>query len=150
MQTHRHCLRRDRKGVLGTPLKLMIIMVILVASMPIVCSAVDMNKDTMMTAEMEQECGRIVDCARSVYHSGIGSSGTLEIGLPEGCEIRIGGEGVNAYRISAFYEGNEMSVTYMERPAVKFTEETVISGHCSLVLKCIGSGNGYALEVTVQ
>ncbi len=149
MQDRRHILISDRKAVLGMPIKLLIVMVILTISIPIVHNALDVNNESMMETKMNQECDRITDCIRDVYYSGIGSVRTIDIDLPQGCELVIGGKGADAYCMTSYYEGKRLSTSYMDEPVVRFADELSISNDTRLRIGVDRDGGEYVIEVSV-
>ncbi len=137
--TGRKCLNRDRKGVLDLPIRLLVVMILLTISLPIIANAVDMNEDSMMMSEMEQESGKLFDAVRMAHFSGIGSSRCVNISLPAGCEIKLGGSGSDAFAVHTLYEGKELNTKYLESPAIRFSDEMTLTGECSLIITSIES-----------
>ncbi len=149
MQDRGHLLMRDRKAVIGMPIKLLIVMVILTISIPIVHNALEINEESMMGTKMDRECDRITDCVRDIYYSGIGSVKTVEIDLPQGCELVIGGKGADAYCIASYFEGKRLSTTYMDGPVVRFADELYVSGDTRLRMGVALVDGEYVIEVSV-
>lgn len=149
MQDRGHNLMRDRTAVIGMPIKLLIVMVILTISIPIVHDALEINEESMMRTKMDRECDRITDCVRDVYYSGIGSVRTVDIGLPQGCELVIGGNGADAYRMASYFEGKRLSTAYMDEPVVRFANELSVSGDTRLRISVGFDDGGYVIEVSV-
>lgn len=140
-------LNHDSRGIIGMPLKLMMIMVILTLCIPIVAQAVDSNQRQMMGSVMDQEAERIVEAARDARFSGAGTSDIIDIDLPQGCEIVLGGDG--PYCVSCIYEGSITSKRYMERPAIRFDDHVTISGSMRLQFRSTFIDGTYGTEVTV-
>lgn len=136
MQDHRHQLRGDRKGVADLPIKLLVIMVVLCVAIPVVAEAADRSQKSILSNQLESESNKIVDTVAVVYYSGSGSSRTLEIDLPQGCEIVIGGEGTDAYAIKSYGNGELLSVRHLENPSIAFNEKIIIDGDCELKVSC--------------
>ena len=149
MQDHRNSLIHDRKAVMSMPIKLLIIMVILSLSIPIVYSAMEFNQESMMDVRMDKECDKIIGCVKEIYYSGTGSIRTIDTELPQGCELVIGGNDGDAYCIRSYYEGKEISKTYMDEPLVKFSEEIRISGHTKLRMMTGLVDNEYVIKVSI-
>lgn len=148
MQDHDHRLRKNRKGVMELPIKLMVVMILLTVSLPIISNAVENNETDMMTAEAEQEAGRIISSMSSAHYSGIGTSVTVNVDLPAGSEIHIGGSGSDAYSLRIVWNGNVTSTHYFEKPVIKITNETTVTGHCTLMLTSV-EGDIPSMEVCV-
>ena len=142
-------LKNDKRGVLDLPVKLLVVMIILALFLPIVSNAVESNEKSMMLSEMEQETGNIIDSVRATHFSGTGSGRHLDVSLPAGCEIVIGGSGTDAYSIRECYNGTEINTRYIESPAIKFGNSVTLTGNCSLTITSIGNGEP-TVKVTVQ
>ncbi len=138
MQDHRHRLNRDERGIMSLPIKLMITMVIIALSIPMLTDALDHNQEDVAAAEMTQEADKIKNAACLAHFSGTGCSRTVEISLPAGCEMCVGGEGSNAYSIRMVYNGNLVSTEYFESPVLKINQEITLTGHMTLKLTSNG------------
>ncbi|MFA6680250.1 MAG: hypothetical protein WCR96_07170 [Candidatus Methanomethylophilaceae archaeon] len=149
MQADRDSLRSDRKGVLGLPIKLMITMIILALSIPLIVEAMEDNEVNMMNSEMEQEVSKLKDAVSAVHYSGKGSSRTVDINVPAGCEISIGGTGTDAYSVRASFEGKQMFTAYFEKPIVMVPHEILITSGCTLLLKSTYYDERAGIEVTI-
>ncbi|MFA6803905.1 MAG: hypothetical protein WCR24_05380 [Candidatus Methanomethylophilaceae archaeon] len=149
MQIDRDSIRTDRKGILDLPLKLMVTMIILALSVPLIVEAVDNNEMDMMDFEMEQEVVKFKNAVSAVHYSGEGSSRTVELDIPPGCEIIIGGTGADAYSVRTFFEGEQISVYYFEKPVVTIPIETIITSDCTLLLKSTYYDGRVGIEVSV-
>ncbi len=139
---------RDRKGTMDLPVKLMITMVIITAFIPVLTNALDENRENMAETEMQQEIEKLKNAAAMVCYSGYGSARTVELDLPAGCEIWIGGEGSDAYSIRSVFNGKEVSKDYFERPSLKVPDEMCINGRVSLKLTSFDCGGSSGLKVT--
>lgn len=124
----------DRKGIMDLPIKLMMVMVLLSVSLPIISDAVDSNQSDMADAEMKQESKRIISTMALAHYSGIGSSRTVTVDLPAGCEISVGGKGSDAYSIRAIHNGNVTSVIYLDNPVLKIPNSILLTGRTTLVV----------------
>ena len=149
MQADRDSLRSDRKGVLDLPIKLMITMIILALSVPLIAEAIEDNEIDMMNSEMEQEISKLKNAVSAVHYSGEGSSRTVDLKIPAGCEIMIGGTGTDAYSIRTFFEGKQMFTSYFEKPVVMIPCETLITSGCTLLLKSTYYDGRAGIEVTI-
>ena len=149
MQDHRHRLNSDRGGIMSLPVKLMITMMIIALSVPLLTGALDQNQEDMAGAEMAQEVERFKNAAYLAHFSGNGCSRTVELDVPAGCEIFVGGEGSDAYSIRMIYNGDLVSTDYFESPALRIVQEMSFTGHMTLKLTSV-EGNGVPeIEVTV-
>ena len=149
MRLQGHPLRKNRKGVMDLPIRLMVVVMILSISLPLVCEALDENEKDISDIEMNSEIDRIVGAMSAAHYSGTGSSRTVTVDIPSGCEIRIGGEGIDSLSIRSYYGGELTSTSYFERPAVKICDETVITGYMTLILKSIDTDGTPGIGVSI-
>ena len=149
MQDHRDRLRRDRKGIMSLPVKLMVIMILISLSIPILTNALNDNQESMAGAEMSHEAEKFKNAAVLAHYSGNGCSRTVEIDLPSGCEMSVGGNGGDAYSIRLIYNGEKISTEYFDRPALMIEQEMTFTGMMMLKLTSVDIGNHHAIEVTV-
>lgn len=149
MQDHRYQMRRDRRGVMSLPIRLMVVMIVVSVSLPILMNALDDSQESMAGAEMEKESEKFKNAAVLAHYSGNGCSRTVELELPSGCEMSVGGEGGDAYSIRMFYNGDLVSVDYFDKPTLKIDEELSFSGHLKLKLTSVDTGGVPGMTVTV-
>ena len=149
MQDHRDRLRKNRKGVMGLPIKLMVTMMIIAISLPALTGIMDDSERDMADAEMGQEVERFMNAAILAHRSGDGSSRTVTITLPAGCELCVGGEGSDAFCVRSVYNGEMVSKNYFETPVLKISEQMVFSGNVTLKLTSNDSDDIPEIEVTV-
>jgi len=144
-------LRFCRKGVMDLPVKLMIVILIISLSVPMLTGAMERGESNNATAAMNSEVSRMFNAAAAVHYSGIGSSRTLSVSIPEGCEIVIaGGEGSDAYSVRTLFKGDQTGIRYMDKPPVRFiTDNLVISGSCLLLITSEVKDNYPAVRVEI-
>ena len=140
-------LSHDNRGILSMPLKLIMIMVILTLCIPIVAQTVDSNQRQMMGSVMDQEAERMIEAARDARFSGAGTSDIIDIDLPQGCEIVLGGD--DPYSISCLYEGSIVTKKYIDRPAIRFDDSVTVSGNMRLQFRSTFSDGIYGTMVTI-
>ena len=149
MQDNRDRLRKDRRGVMSLPIRLMITMMIIAISVPVLSDAMENNQENMAGAEMNHESEKFMNAANLAHFSGNGCSRTVEINLPAGCEMCVGGEGSDAYSIRMVYNGKIVSTNYFESPVLKITDEMTFTGRITLKLTNVETGGTPRIEVTV-
>ena len=149
MQDHRNRLNRNRKGIMSLPIKLMVIMIVVSISLPILTNALEDSQESMAGAEMEKESEKFRNAAVLAHYSGNGCSRTVELELPSGCEMSVGGEGGDAYSIRMVYNDSLVSTDYFEKPVLKISDEVTFSGHMRLKLTSIDVGGVPEIEVAV-
>ncbi len=135
-------MKLNRKGILGLPMRLAVVFLIIGLSVPIIADVVDSGEKDMLTAELETEAGRIISSVSSVHYDGKGSSRTVSVLIPTGCEMHIGGDGADAYSISLYCLGRDCGKLYLERPAIKLVcEDTIlVCGEYDLRVTSLGNG----------
>jgi hypothetical protein len=141
----------DRRGVVGFPLRLSVTFVILAVSLPAMLHALGCLEGGAGAAAAEAEAEKVRDAASRAYYSGAGSACSVDVSVSRDYRLVIGGEGADAYSISVWRGGEETSRTYMQRPPVRIlnAEPLEISGDRGLLLRCVSSGAGYGVEVSV-
>ena len=149
MQDHRNRLNRNRKGIMSLPIKLMVIMIVVSISLPILTGVMEDSERDMADAEMGQEADRFMNAAVLAHHSGNGSSRTVTIDLPEGCELAVGGDGSDAFCVRSIFGGEVVSKRYFETPVLMITEAMTFTGKVSLKLTSVDTGSVPGIEVTV-
>ena len=143
-------MRLNGKGVIDLPVKLMVIVIIVSLSVPMLAGAVERGEVNAAFSAMNAETDKLFGSAAAVHYSGIGSSRTVQMNLPDGCEISIpGGDGSDGYSVKFFFKGNNVGTRYMDRPPVLFISDGItISGSCMLfVTSDIHNGHA-AVKVT--
>ncbi len=125
-------MRMDRRAVTDLPIKLLIISVILAVSLPIISESLDSGIGGMDRSQMDGESQRIAGAAASAYYSSEGDSRYLEIDIPEGCSIVLGGEGQDSYGIHMYRGSEEVSTHWMEKPMIPFVGVTVLEGRMTV------------------
>ena len=129
-------MRLDRKGGMDLPVKLMVVILIVSLSVPMLTGAMERGEANNAASAMNSEVDRIFNAAAAVHYSGVGSSRTVSMNIPERCEIVIpGGGGSDAYSVKMLFKGDQTGVRYMDRPPVRFiTDSLAISGSCLLLI----------------
>jgi len=114
----------------------MVVVLIITLSVPLLTGAMEKGESNNAAAAMNSEIDRIFNAAAAVHYSGIGSTRTVSVDVPEGCEITIpGGAGSDGYSITAKYKGKDTGVRYMDRPPVRFISDNItITGKCLLLI----------------
>ena len=134
---------------MSLPIKLLLIMTVIAVALPIVTGVMGDSQGNMAEAEMHHESVKFKNAASLVHFSGNGCSRTVEIELPAGCELMIGGSGEDAYCIRSVYNGEVIAREYFEQPAFRINEQMIITGKVSLKLTSFEDGNIPEIRVTV-
>ncbi len=139
----------DSKGVTGFPMRLVVTAVILSLCIPVLAEMADGFREQASETEALRQISIIEDISSSLFYHGPGSSRVVEIDIPAGYELWIGGEGAYAYSVSLMYGDTPVKKVFMEHPSIPFSEETVkLSGHLTLRLECQKSDDGCCIGVT--
>jgi len=128
--------RLNGKGVIDLPVKLMVIVIIVSLSVPMLVGAMERGEANGALSAMNAETDKLFSSASAVHYSGIGSSRSVQMNLPDGCEIFIpGGSGSEGYSVKMFFKGGNVGTRYMDRPPVSFISDGMtISGSCMLLI----------------
>lgn len=141
-------MRLDRKAALGMPVRLTAVFLVLSLSIPLIANSMENTKTDMAAIELDNEISRIVDAASIVYFSGKGASKTVSVDVPEGCEIALGYESGDEYRIKGYRNGSKIAEVCLESPAFPIIGGLLLSGNCDVVLKNVDVyGGGHGVEV---
>lgn len=136
-------MKMNKRAVLDLPIRIVVVLAVLAASLPFIGSALEHNEEATTAAALENQVGRITNAAAVVYFSGEGSCRTVDLDIPSGCSISVGGNGGEAYSVRGIM-GNKIVYTgYMDKPSVGFSDETVLSGKCTILVRCSEDGSGY-------
>ena len=128
-------MKLNGNGVVDLPIRLMIVVLIVCISVPLLTSAMERGESGNAEAAMDSEIDRIFNAAAAVHYSGIGSSRTVSVTIPDGSEIVIpGGGGSDGYSVSKFYKGRDAGTRYMESPPIRFVTERLTITHSVLLL----------------
>ena len=133
------------------PIRLMIVVLIVCISIPLLTTAVERGESNNAAAAMDSEIDKIFNAAAAVHYSGIGSSRTVTVAIPDGSELVIpGGGGPDGYAIKMVFKGRDVSTRYMESPPVRFiTDGITISGTAMLLIASETVDGQPAVRVTV-
>ena len=133
-------MKMDRKAVTDLPIKLLVISIILTISIPIVTGAADIGERNMDLAQMENEAGRIGNAVATVYYSQNGYEKCIDVDVPEGCSMVVGGHGRDAYGIHLFRASDEIGTYWMEKPIISLGQGPELFGHVTLRIDMDGRG----------
>ncbi len=136
-------MKMNKRAVLDLPIRIVVVMAVLAASLPLVGSALEHNEEMTSAAALENQVGRITNAAAAVYFSGEGSCRTVDLDIPAGCSISVGGSGGEAYSVRGIMGSKAVYTHYMDRPSVGFSDGAVLSGKCTVLVRCSDGGNGY-------
>jgi hypothetical protein len=130
------------------PIRLMVVFLLLSISVPIIANVMEQSEENTMDMTMEHEIGRLFDSVASVYYSGAGSSRTVSINVPNGCEMYIGGNGTDSYSIRSSFKGSPGPARYMERPnAELLCDITLYGGTHELSVLSVMKNGKIAVEI---
>lgn len=139
----------DGKGVLGLPMRLAVAIIVVSVCVPSLAYAAESFRTDTDVSDAATEVEKMVDAADTVYYSGSGSVRTVDVSLPSGCEIVVGGDGADAYTLRIIRGGNTEKTVYTERPAVKFLNGPVtVSGDSELRFECTSENGVYGVKVS--
>ncbi len=130
------------------PVKLAVCAVILGMMVPLVMDAVDTADDRLSGIELELEADRLAEAVQRTYMGGAGSVSTLDLRIPAGQWIEVGGE--NGYTLRMHSEKGLLGTVYLDSPAARILGPAeTISGSVLLELECVNRDEGYGVEIRV-
>ena len=125
-------MKMNRKAVTDLPIKLLVISIVLSVSVPIVMGAAETGERSMDLAQMENEAGRIGNAVASVYYSDNGYERCVDVDVPQGCSMVIGGEGKESYGIHLYRSSERVGTYWMEKPVISLGHGPELFGHVTL------------------
>ena len=133
-------MKMDKRGVTALPIKLLIITVLLTISTPMIADAIESNESDICMEFLESESKRISNAATSVYYSMNGAAKMVEVEIPDGYSIVIGGEGNDAYGIHVYCGNNRVSDYWMDKPILRFINVLALYDDCLISVTSVSDG----------
>ncbi|MCL2143580.1 MAG: hypothetical protein FWH44_04915 [Methanomassiliicoccaceae archaeon] len=132
-------MRLNRKGVIDLPVRLMIVVLIVCISVPLLTAAVEHGESNNAALSMNKEADKIFNAAAAVHYSGEGSSRTVSVDIPGGCEMIIpGGSGSDGYSLHMIFKGKDVGVRYMDNPPIRFDTDRITITNSAMLLITAG------------
>jgi hypothetical protein len=129
-------------------MRLAVTFLILAIFVPAAAGMIDDFKMESSASAAKAEADRIADAAKKVYYSGSGSNSRLDVSLPQGSCLVVGGDGSDSYCITIQIDDNDIEKLYLQRPSVRFFGEPLfINGSMEVSLRCVVSEGAYGIEV---
>ncbi len=141
---------KDKKGIIGLPMRLAIAFLILSISVPAIYGMANdiEDKDHLMSATKEAE--RVSETITKAYYAGIGGKYALDVNITSECHLSIGGEGTQSYTIGIFLDDIEKGRIYLERPTVCiFGDGLDIYGYATIYIECVELNGIYGIGVSL-
>lgn len=124
---------RDRRGVIDMPVKLAVCFLILGLMVPVVMEATEDADREMSLYDLRVRASDLEDAIHRAYSDG--SVVTLEVDIPYGQWLEVGGEGVDGHLMRLVADGREVEARFIDDPTVAVLgPEVVISGNCTVVI----------------
>ena len=135
-------MRKDRRGIEGLPLRLMIVALLVSLTLPLLLSSMEQAASGMAERRLGQEAEDLVRSIEGLAAAGPGNVRFMDVAtdLPYGSEIRLGGgtgTGESA-RVSWYMDGAEVGRRYLEGAEVVTADGSPIGlgPGASMVLRC--------------
>ena len=139
----------DCKGVTGFPMRLAVTAVILSLCTPILAEMADGFREHACETEAMRQISIIEDVSSSLYFNGPGASRVVDVCVPAGYELWVGGEGTDAFSVSLMYGDIPVRKVFMDHPSVAFSGDCFrITGKVTLKLECQHSDSGCTIGVS--
>lgn len=127
-------MKMNRKGSMDLPVKLMITVILISLSIPVITQGLETSETGMDRVQMENESSRIANSITTVYYSLSGTEKTVELDIPKGCHIELGGEGDRSFGIHMYRNDTQLGTYWLEKPIISFEEKTSVSGKASITV----------------
>ena len=138
-------MRSDDRGVLGMPVRLAVAVLVIATMTPILMGMVGSAEDVISVSEAEAEAGRLSDGISRAYYGGEGTVVSVELSIPLGQSLEIGG--AEPYAIRILDGGKEVSKVYLERPSVPVLEPLTVSGRTTVTVQAVSLDGTYGVRV---
>ena len=140
-------MRTDDRGVLDMPVRLAVAILIIATVTPVLMGMVGTAEDVMSSSEAEVEADRLCDGISRAYYGGEGTMVSVELSIPAGQSLELGGDERSVIRI--LDGGMEVDRVYIERPAVPVLEPVTITGRTVVTIQSGVSDGDYGVWVSV-
>lgn len=140
---------RDRRGIIGMPIKLAVAVLVIATMTPVIVDMVDDAEDSLSIIDTESEARKIVEAVSDAFFGGYGCTVSVNVSIPTGESIVLGGSSGNEYSLRIMANGEVKKKILLERPGVPvLNDEIEISG--DTVLKVISCWDGDRSGVRVE
>lgn len=114
---------------------------------PMVINAAEDSQTEISHADLWRESGTLKDAIGRVYYGGTGTSVSVEMDIPAGQSILVGGDGADAFTMRLLDSEEQVGIVYLDSPTVRITNGPVaISGPGTVTVRAVNDG-GYGVEV---
>jgi hypothetical protein len=138
----------NKSGAVELPVKLMAVVLIVAVSVPLLTGAIERGESNNDSLVLNSETDKLFNTVATVHYSGIESSRTVSLHIPDNCEIVIPGGG--GYAVNILFKGKQIDTRYMDKPPVRLiTDGITISGSCLLLITGDIISGQSAVRVTV-
>lgn len=135
---------------MGMPLKIAIAMLVIVTMTPLVMGMVDNAETSMSSVEAEGEAEELVEAIARAYYGGVGCEESVEVSLPDGESIEVGGDGAYRYVVRILEGEAEIGRIHLNTPSVPVLSGTLrITGDCTVTVTCVSVDGVYGVSVAV-
>ncbi|HSV42674.1 MAG TPA: hypothetical protein VLH13_04610 [Methanomassiliicoccales archaeon] len=147
-------IRRDRNGLEGIPLKLLLISILISLTMPAMFGSLSSFRSTSAEAMLQGQVSGLCIAAESCYNAGPGNVRSFDVEFPVGAGmLLIGGERTSAMSIGYQLADRTPVRTYLTDPCIRFiTPEggLVLEGpRHSVKLRCVVEEGASFVMVTL-
>lgn len=130
-----------KSAVIDLPLRLTVVVLIVSLTTPVALAVMEEQEIETARTAMDRSASSIMNAAIATHYGGEGSFRTLELHLPPGCTLEVGGEAgsVESLSIRCYYEGRLLGTRYMESHSISLLTDTplTLEGDPVLVLQSL-------------
>lgn len=139
---------RNRKGVIGLPIRLAVTFLILSLFVPAAMTMMDDLDEQTKISATKNEAETVCDHIKRAYYAGNGSRSTMDVNVIGSMCLAIGGEGSDAYTVRILSDDTEKEKIYLQRPSVRIIGEPIfVTGNVTLSFSCTEKNGIYGVEV---
>ncbi len=128
------------------PIKLAVCFLIIGLMTPLIVNSTENADREISLKDLREEADALKRTINGVYYSGTGSIMTIEMDLPTGQALMVGG--AEPYVIRLMVDGSEVDRVYLDTPAVKVMNQAWIEGISVITVKCVNSEGEYGVEIS--
>ena len=133
---------------MSLPLKLAISFLIIGLMMPSVITMTQNTQEDAQEMVVRSVAGQLSDAMTDCYYDGLGSGRTVNLTVPSGYSLEVGGDGTQAYIIRIVHGGEVVDRIYLDSPGFPVIGDiTRISGTMRVEISAVVCDGILGVEV---
>lgn len=132
------------------PVRLAVAVLVIATMTPLLLGLVGAAEDSMSSREAGSEARTLHEGMARAYYGGAGTVVTVELSIPLGQSLRVGGEGGDAYVIRVMDGAEVVDRVYMERPSVRVLGDVLdIAGNARVTIETVSEEGVYGVRLAL-